>query len=225
MDALNNAGKKESDEYEEKSKELIAKKAEKNEIYGKLQDRLSTEDTIAYLQKRILPFGTNLESSITNIQGEQLSLYWMFGVYAGFSVLIVIGIIVWETYLIGWKWEPEYAKNFTMYIPFYLPIPLAGALLWAFIYQMNRCQKQLIFLANRLHVVRYTEGLLKAVCSLTNNVEKNEEKVSKIIDHIIECNLRDSANSFEPLRTDESNIGIDGILDRFIDFAKAIKKE
>lgn len=149
----------------------------------------------------------------------------MFGVYAGFSVLIVICLIVWEAYLIGWKWDPTYANNIIMYIPFYLPIPLAGALLWAFIYQMNRCQKQLIFLANRLHTVRYTEGLLKAVCSLTNDVEKNEEKVAKIIDHIIDSNLRDGTSGIEPMQTEEPNAGIDGLLDKFIDFAKAIKKE
>lgn len=225
LNSLKTAGKENSKEYRQKSEALMAKKTERNEVANKLQDRLSTEDTIEYLQKRILPFGTNLESSIKNIQGEQLRLYWMFGVYAGLSILIVVGIIVWEAYLIGWRWKPEYAENILMYIPFYLPIPLAGALLWAFIYQMNRCQKQLIFLANRLHAVRYTEGLLKAVCSLTNDVEKNEEKVSRIIDHIIDSNLRDIANTIEPLRTDEQNAGIDGLLDKLIDFTKAIKKE
>lgn len=225
LNAMKAAGKEDSKEYKQKSETLIAKNSERNELYGKLQDRLSTEDTISYLQKRILPFGTNLESSITNIQGEQLRLYWMFGVYAGFSVLIVICLIAWEAYLIGWKWDPAYANNIVLYIPFYLPIPLAGALLWAFIYQMNRCQKLLIYLANRLHTVRYTEGLLKAVCSLTNDAEKNEEKAAKIIDHIIDSNLHDSTSSIEPIRTEEPNAGIDGLLDKLIEFTKAIKKE
>lgn len=225
LDALKAAGKDNTKNYKLKAEMLLTKNTERNQVASKLQDRLKTEDTIAYLQKRVLPFGTNLESSIRNIKGEQLRLYWMFGVYAAFSIIIVVFLIVWEAYLIGWKWESSYADNIKMYIPFYLPIPLAGALLWAFIYQMNRCQKQLVFLANRLHAVKYTEGLLKAVCSLTNDVEKNEEKASKIIDHIIDCNLRDNANSIDPMRSDEQNAELDGLIDKLIDFTKAVKKE
>lgn len=52
LDALKVAGKEGSKEYKQKLEVLMAMNAERNELYGKYQDRLSTEDTIDYLQKK-----------------------------------------------------------------------------------------------------------------------------------------------------------------------------
>lgn len=80
---------------------------------------------------------------------------------------------------------PEWKDFFVLF----LPIPLTGGLLWAFITQMNRAQRQLIILANQIHEIEYIEGVLISINSLSVDINDSIKRINLAIEKLLENHL------------------------------------
>ena len=86
---------------------------------------------------------------------------------------------------------PEWKNYFAAIIP----LPVFGGLLWAFIIQLNRTQRQLLILAKHIHEIKYIEGLLISINSLSLNINESTKRVNQAIDRLLENHLNSNSTS------------------------------
>ena len=75
------------------------------------------------------------------------------------------------------------------YLVLIFPIPVTGGLLWAFISQLNRAQRQLVILAKHIHEIEYVEGLLLTINSLSIDINDSMQRVNSAVDRLIDNHL------------------------------------
>ena len=200
---------KELDNIKEQIKNSIA---EKDELRKKLDAREN-------MKERISTAFIELKKHISPLKKEEKRLNWMFYAYAALCVF-VLGIFVYFELSYLSKWEG--AKNWIDYLPYYVPVPIVGGLLWVFIYQMNRVQRQLIQVANVLYHIDYIEGLLLAINLVSADVNSASEKISHVLDNLIK-NYMSTPDSLSEQSLD-AEISKDNInIHTFINLAKEIK--
>ena len=220
--SLNNeltALKQQNTDYAEKEKELeiikgqiIQSEAEKEELKKKLDARDN-------MTERISKAFVELKKHISSLEDEKNRLKRMFYIYAIFGV-VALGILIYFEVLYLSKWEG--AEKWIDCLRYYIPVPIAAGLLWTFIYQTNRAQRQLIQVANVLYHVDYVEGLLLAINLVSADVNSASEKISNVLDDLIKnyMSIPDSLSE-QSLDTEISKDNIN--LHTFINLAKEVK--
>lgn len=211
-----------SEEIEELKKELEITKDQKEQYETEkeeLKRRLDAQDNI---NKKITKTFDDLKTHISSLEAEKVRLNGMFYVYAVLCVGVLGLLVYFEfNYLSRWK-SISTELNWIDYLPFYIPVPIVGGLLWVFIYQMNRAQRQLMHVANELYHVDYVEGLLQAINSVSPNVTSASEKISHVLDILIQKHISIPEGLFE--KSLETEISKDSInIDTFLDLAKKVK--
>lgn len=171
-----------NEEYEEKEEELKKIKEKINQIQTEKDDLEKKLDAQNNLEGKISKAFSELKNHIKPLETEKSRLNWMFGIYAFLCIVVLVILVVFECYYLC-KWEK--ADNWIDYLPFYIPVPIVGALLWAFIYQMNRAQRQLMQVANVLFHIDYVEGLLLAINNVTIDINSSSEKICNVLDNMI----------------------------------------
>ena len=83
-----------------------------------------------------------------------------------------------------------------------LPVPITLGLLWGFITQMNRAQRQMVVLSNKIHETKYTEGLLQALNTLSVDIGESMSKINDAISRLIDNHL----HNMDSLRLDEKDL-------------------
>ena len=211
--------KKKNQKYAEKEKEIEDIKIQIQQSIEEKEELKKKLDAQENVKKSISNAFIELKKHITPLRHEKLRLNYMFFTYAILCVGILGVLIYFElSYLAKW----EGAKKWIDYLPYYIPVPIVGGLLWAFIHQMNRAQRQLLQLANVLYHIDYIEGLLLAINSINTDVNSAAEKISHVLDQIIKNYMLTSDSLSE--NTIETEISKDNInLHTFIDLAKEIK--
>lgn len=71
-----------------------------------------------------------------------------------------------------------------------LPVPDTIGLLWGFITQRNRSQRQMVVLARQIYEVEYIKGLLQALNTLSIYIGESMSKINEAISHLIDNHLR-----------------------------------
>lgn len=209
-----------ADEYENKVKELefvedqVRKyKAEKDELEKKLDARETVKG-------RISEAFDELKKHTSHLTMEKKRLNWMFIIYALLCLITLVALIVFEWNYFS-KWEN--ADRWIDYLPFYLPVPIVGGLLWVFIVQMNRAQRQLMQVANTLYHIDYIEGLLLAINHINNDVNSASDKICSVLDYLIKNHISIPDGLSE--QSLEAEISKDNInLSTFINLAKEVKE-
>jgi len=113
-------------------------------------------------------------------------LFWIFGILCIISFL-ALSLAV---YLASSKiFTSDEVLTLATYLPYYSPIPIIGILLWVFIVQMNREQRQLIILTQHLHNLSYTEGLLKSINIFTPGIEDAVNRINATVDKLLDNHL------------------------------------
>lgn len=113
-------------------------------------------------------------------------LFWVFGVLS----VVAICFISYAIFQAGHKiYAADAAMTFAAYLPYYSPIPIIGILLWVFIVQMNREQRQLIVLTQHLHNLSYTEGLLKSINIFAPGIENAVNRINATVDKLLDNHL------------------------------------
>lgn len=133
-----------------------------------------------------------------------------------FITLIILEIILYCKFdIVNPKWID--------YLPFYMPIPMCGGLLWVCIVQMNRGQRILMCLANQLQHIGYIEGLLLAINNISANVQEGSVKIKEAMDNMINNYLNVDNNIYnDNLEKEVSKDSPD--LKRILDILKDIKE-
>lgn len=190
--------------------------AEKDELKKRLNAQENLKDKISDAFKE-------LQKHIKHLKVEKIRLNGMFFFYA-ILCFCVLGLLMYFEYKYLLRWVDIKSDNIKLidYLPFYIPVPIVGGLLWVFIYQMNRAQRQLMVVANVLYHVDYIEGLLLAINKISPNVTAASEKISQVLDNLIKNYISMPNEQFE--RSLDTEISKDSInIDTFIDLAKKVK--
>ncbi len=201
--------KKELEERREQIRQITADKEE-------LEKKLDAQENI---KKKITYAFEGLKTHTSHLEDEKCRLKCMFYVYA-FLCASVLGILVYFEYVYLSKWQTP--TKLIDYLPFYIPVPIVGGLLWTFIYQMNRAQRQLMLVAYELYHVDYVEGLLQAINMVSPNVTSATDKIGNVLDIIIKKHITTPNELFEcSLDKEVSKDNID--LKTFVNIAKEVK--
>ena len=199
-------------ELEERKEQIKQIKAEKEELEKKLDAQKNIKDKITDAFKE-------LKNHISHLEKEKRRLNRMFYIYAFLCVCVLVILVYFEFVYLS-KWETP--TKLIDYLPFYIPVPIVGGLLWAFIYQMNRAQRQLMLVAYELYHVDYVEGLLQAINMVSPNVTSASEKIGNVLDVMIKKHITTPNELFEnSLDKEISKDNID--LKTFVNIAKEVK--
>ena len=218
--SLSNEGDNKENEITRMRTRLSSLKSSLEMITQKIKKKMNLEDETKELQNKMSPLTSNSQDLLKELTCEKKRLNVTFYVYA-FLIIIVIGFLIgWETYLISSLYQEFPPKDWMKCIILYLPIPISAGLLWAFIYQMNRAQRQLMRIAERIHTIKYKNALINTSTNLYSDGLKNEDHVAKLIDGI----MKSSEYSLEkPIVTDKDEQILPSLpLDKIIELTKAI---
>lgn len=210
---------KKNQEYADKEREIEEIKIQIEQSEEEKEELKKKLDAQENVKKSISNAFIELKKHIAPLMHEKKRLNGMFYVYAFLCICVLCILVYFEfSYLSKWKG----AEKWIDYLPYYIPVPIVGGLLWIFILQMNRAQRQLLQLANVLYHIDYVEGLLLAINSINADVNSASEKISHVLDQIIK-NYMLAPDSLSE-KTIDTEITKDRInLHTFIDLAKEIK--
>lgn len=163
-----------------KAKETALKEAKAQ--YERAKSQVEAQNNI---NTRIATSFIFLSQKSDIIVTERTRLNFMYYVYAAISAVIFICFLIVEGFLWCSILNEKYIA-WPHYVRFFLPVPLCTGLLWFSIYQMNRAQRQLLNIADKLHNIKYIEGLLMAVNNLSLDANNGLSKVQNILDQVVE---------------------------------------
>jgi len=166
-----------------------------------LEKKKKNDNIITEWEGKIKSTFLYLDNCISPIKDEHKRLNKMFKVYSFFSVLAVVSIISLEIIIFLKVQENTAFPNWKNYLAAIIPIPVVGGLLWAFTVQLNRTQRQLVLLAKHIHEIKYIEGLLLSINSLSLDINDSTKRVNLAIDRLLENHL-----SSGPQRINEEEI-------------------
>lgn len=187
--SLSNQHGKEQKETKEQiaslNEEIKAKETALQEAKSQYERAKSQVEAQSNINTRIATSFDFLSRKSDIIETERTRLNFMYYVYAAISAVVFICFLI----VVGFLWcsilnEKDVA--WPHYVRFFLPVPLCTGLLWFSIYQMNRAQRQLLNIADKLHNIKYIEGLLMAVNNLSLDANNGLSKVQNILDQVVE---------------------------------------
>lgn len=208
-----------ADETKEKLKII------ENQLYKKkkeLELKEKQEDAKNDWEQKINETFDNLKEYLKPIETEHNRLNILYYSYASLCIFTLILIVICEVILL-YKISNSDIPKLNEYLIFLLPLPIAGALMWGFIFQMNRAQRQLISISNNIHSIKYIQGLLISINNLSSDINDSISRVNSALDRIISNHLNRKVISEENDLIDEEEkdkIEIDKILKIISTFKK-----
>ncbi len=184
-------------ELNEKSNTLLeyAAKIRQYEIERKKQEE-DNDKIKAWSGKIKMAFET-LKSYIEPIKNEHSRLNFLYKCYLFLSGLFILGLISFEIIICCKISTCEALPTWNTYFFLIFPMPIALGLLWGFIYQMNRAQRQMVILAKQIHEVEYVEGLLLTTNTLSTDVNESMNRINTAVNQLLENHL---SYTCEPLK-------------------------
>lgn len=178
-----------------KEKEIALIKAnDQIRVYQKeLEEKKKQENAVVEWNNKIKSTFTELTDCLSPIKNEHCRLNIMFWTYSLLMAVFLVFIVLLEIKIICKLNETIIFPDWRNYIASTIPIPIFGGLLWAFIIQANRTQRQLVILAKHIHEIRYIEGLLLTINTLSPNINDSTKRVNVAIDRLLENHLNKSS--------------------------------
>lgn len=189
----------------ELEKQVGSIKLELEEQKLQLELKKKEEDAKSNWEEKINSTFMSLKEYLKPISVEHRRLKLLWGTYSILSALLVVCIVLFEYNAFQKITSQESFPNFKEYMTLFLPLPIAGGLLWGFIFQMNRAQRQLVVLAKSIHSVEYVQGLLLAINSLSPSIEDAVAKINNALDKLIDNHLSQEDISTESGLVKEEN--------------------
>lgn len=194
--------KKDSEDKIKLEQDLENAKQMLKKYENELENNKKRDDAINNWNNKISLAFKGLEEPIDRLNDEHKRLIWLYNVYKWSSIGLVIFLIVIEivVYL-----KIIYSKNYPtweQYLPMVLPVPVTLGLLWGFITQMNRAQRQMLVISNKIHEIKYTEGLLQSLNTLSVDISESMSKINDAISHLIDNHL----HNMDTMRINETDL-------------------
>lgn len=219
---------KSHEEINKAKKELEEANRKIQDFKNELEFKKKLEDAKEDWENNINHTFTELKTYLSPIRDEQDRLNSLFWAYLILSVLLVLAVIVIESIAVYKVVSIEGFPDFKQYITIYMPLPIAGALLWGFIYQMNRAQRQLVVGAKSIHNVEYVQGLLLSINQLAPTIDDGRSRINAAIDKLINNHLgQKGIDTEEGLIQEESkdSLPIDTVMKLMKEMKELSKKE
>lgn len=182
-------------EYEN-NKQLIEK------YKFEIEQNKKRDDAINNWKNKISEAFKGLEGPLNRLVDEHKRLEWLYNVYKWSSAALVFFLIIIEVCVYIKIVCSDAYPTWEQYLPMALPVPITLGLLWGFITQMNRAQRQMVVLSNKIHEIKYTEGLLQALNTLSVDIGESMSKINDAISQLIDNHLRNMDN----MRLDEKDL-------------------
>lgn len=170
---------------------------------SELEEKKKQENAILEWNTKIKTTFKELSVYLSPIKNEHDRLKILYWAYLVLTVIVIAFIAFLETVICSKFYKIETFPEWKDYLVLMLPIPVTGALLWAFISQLNRAQRQLVILAKHIHEIEYIEGLLLSLNSLSIDINDSMKRVNSAIDRLLDNHLSMGA---EHCRYDEESI-------------------
>lgn len=204
-----NEKEKELREALEKKKELEVLKRELSEqqklvAQYKLEQQKAKEKESAIEDWKVkikTAFGV-LNDPINKLTEEHNRLVWLYNIYKKSSIGLVIFLVIIEIIVYLKIVFSDTYPTWEQYLPMALPVPVTLGLLWGFITQMNRAQRQMVVISNKIHEIKYTEGLLQALNTLSVDIGESMSKINDAISRLIDNHL----HNMDSMKIDETNL-------------------
>ena len=164
-----------------------------------LEENRKRDDAINNWKNKISEAFEGLEGPINSLVEEHKRLEWLYNVYKWSSAVLVIFLIIIEIAIYIKIVCSDAYPTWEQYLPMALPVPITLGLLWGFITQMNRAQRQMVVLSNKIHETKYTEGLLQALNTLSVDIGESMSKINDAISRLIDNHL----HNMDSMRLDE----------------------
>lgn len=193
---------------EEKEKlEILQKENDRiNDVVRKYETELEKskqrEDAINNWKNKISVAFKGLEGPINRLNEEHARLVWLYDIYKISSIGLVIFLVIIEIIVYFKIVCSDKYPTWEQYLPMALPVPVTLGLLWGFITQMNRAQRQMVVLSNKIHEIKYTEGLLQALNTLSVDIGESMSKINDAISRLIDNHL----HNMDTMKIDETNL-------------------
>lgn len=171
---------------EQQNAKLLTLEREKEELKR-------IEDARQDWSKKIKTAFSTLQTGLKPINSEKQRLDILYWAYSVCSVLLLIFLIVVEVVITCKLGNYEGIPTFKEYISLIVPIPVALALLFVFISQINRAQRQLVVIAKYIHDIEYTEEIMQAINSISVDMDDSMKRINTSMDKLLArhlaCNL------------------------------------
>ena len=182
----NSTNAKQTQEKLDKIEKELKEKKKQLEIKEKEEDAKNNWET------KINNTFLKLKDYLDPIEKEKSRLNNLYYAYLSLSIITLSIIIVVECIAIDKITSQSGFPNLNDYLIIYLPIPITGLLMWGFVSQMNRAQRQLIIIANKIHSTNYIQGLLISINNLSPNIEDGITRINNALDKIISNHLNNN---------------------------------
>lgn len=193
---------------EEKEKlEILQKENNRiNDIVRKYEIELEKskqrDDAINNWKNKISEAFKGLEEPIKRLNEEHSRLVWLYDIYKKSSIGLVVFLVIIEIIVYLKIVFSDTYPTWEQYLPMALPVPVTLGLLWGFITQMNRAQRQMVVISNKIHEIKYTEGLLQALNTLSVDIGESMSKINDAISRLIDNHL----HNMDTMKIDEINL-------------------
>lgn len=167
-----------------------------------LEENRKRDDAINNWKNKISEAFKGLEGPLNRLVDEHKRLEWLYNVYKWSSAVLVFFLIIIEVVVYVKIVCSDTYPTWDQYLPMALPVPITLGLLWGFITQMNRAQRQMVVLSNKIHEIKYTEGLLQALNTLSVDIGESMSKINDAISRLIDNHLR----NMDSMRLDEKDL-------------------
>lgn len=196
---------------------------ELNQKKKELELKEKQEDAKNDWEQKINETFKNLKEYLNPIENEHKRLNILYYTYAFLCIITLALIIICESTLLYKISSSDGLPKINEYIIVLLPLPIAGALMWGFIFQMNRAQRQLIVISNNIHSIKYIQGLLLSINNLSLDINDGIKRVNNALDKIISNHLNSKQITNEIDLISEENKDKSEI-DKILKIISAIKK-
>ncbi|GAL64194.1 hypothetical protein [Algibacter lectus] len=212
---------------EETAEKLKTIELELNKKKKELEIKQKQEDVKSDWEQKINNTFIQLKDYLEPIKKEHDRLNILYYVFAVLSIVTIIIISIIEINAICKLSSNDKFPNFEEYLMLFLPLPIAGALMWGFVFQMNRAQRQLLVIAKNIHNINYIQGLLISINNLSPNINDGILRINKALDNVIFNHLEKSTVVTESdlLKEEEKDNNKNNIdLDKLVKLIKTLKE-
>ena len=170
---------------QEKELQLQLAKQQIHNYQKELEEKKKQENAVEEWSNKIRATFTELKKYLQPIKSEHSRLMFLFYAYLILTGLTVLFVVIIESIICSKFCVNNSFPDWKNYLMLIHPIPISGALLWVFISQLNRAQRQLVILAKHIHEIEYIEGLLLSLNSLSINIDESMKRVNSAIDKLL----------------------------------------
>ena len=177
--------------------EVASKEAEMRELeeqiaqYRKKEEQVKQmDDAKSTWKKAIEESFVILDNDIQPIKEEKQRLRLLYWAYCALSVLMLIILVTAEIISLLELNAYDGIPPFKVYLSLIVPIPVALALLFVFMTQINRAQRQMVSISKYIHDIKYIEGILLAINNLSVDIDDSMKRINNALDKLLDRHLK-----------------------------------